>query len=254
MKVLITQICIIVFTCYYAGAQTHQVYKVFHSKYKHGKAQEALDIGMRTFLPAHQMNGVNVQVYQYVSGPWDAQIMIPIDGTKELNSLFSSARKVIYQSMVDLAGGEPELSNLIRRYNELVVTEQTDFVRLFSDPLQGVWYLTENKQGTTSLLDPYQKKIFENGHFAFIYKPEENHSWSMLGDYYVNANLLVETSTYTSDGKNIGITVTWKYQIKEDGSLLVEGPVKAIDSEGNDVLSSTYDGGNGRLVWQREIE
>ena len=99
---------------------------------------------------------------------------------------------------------------------------------------------------------PLQKKIFQNGNFALIYQPKENNSWSMLGTYYVMDKHLVETSSYTANGNYTGITVTWNYEITEDKSLHVSGPVSAVNADGKDVLQEIFKGGESHFIWQRD--
>ncbi len=237
----------------WAQAQHGDLYRVTYAKYKHGETQEALDIGFKIFLPAYQMNGINVAVHRHITGPWDAQIVVPIEGEEQIYSLLSPPESVSV-SMVELAGGNDQLQDLIEEYNELVVREESSLMVLKSDPLQGEWYLVQQGQEKANINEPFQKKVFQNGQFAFIYAPQENHSWSMIGNYYTHDDQLIETSSYTSNGQNTGITVTWNYQIQDDGILLVEGPEQAYDSEGNDVKQKIFGEANGRLVWQRKVD
>ncbi len=229
-----------------------QIYKVFQTKYHHGMVDEGLAIGTKIFQPAYASPGTAVEVYRYASGPWDLQVTIPMPPSMSLNEAFSdSADPKVYAKMIELAGGEEALSRQISKHDELVLKEETAFMYKLNDPLSGNWLLVEtnNTKGTKS--DPLQRKFYANDKFAFIYKPTEGHSWSMMGHYYITPDVLVETSDYTSNGENVGITVTWAYSIDKD-KLTFSGPISATNESGESVLESIFGGGNGKLVWVRE--
>lgn len=88
---------------------------------------------------------------------------------------------------------------------------------------------------------PFQFKLFSGKHYALIMEDNEGKwSSSVAGSYVLDGNIYRETVQYASPSfpkEVIGLTMDWKYEIKGD-TLFMEGPLKVVDTKGNDLSAS----------------
>ena len=115
-------ICLFTLTAF---SQEQELYRVHDTKYVHGRADEAIEIGMNLFQKAYEAIGINVQVYRYRTGSWDSRVVIPLKSEDDIQSaFFGPANTEVYQEMIKIAGSAEKVKEISDRFHSMVVREE----------------------------------------------------------------------------------------------------------------------------------
>ncbi len=124
----------LVFSFLFATAQSQELkpYITYKIKYKHGMTNKAMELGMTYFQKAHEQAGIHSEVYQYVTGPWDAQIIVPLKSNDTLEKSLFKGNPEVWQNIISLAGGEEKAGEVITQFNEMVLIQEYEIMKKVS--------------------------------------------------------------------------------------------------------------------------
>lgn len=104
-------------------------YTVTHTKFKHGKADEAREIIHNHFWKIDVRRGYNVMLYDVVAGDWDIVAYFPMEGPGELAWATTPSDAAWLALLADHEGGMDKATALREKYWSLVAEQKTEIVR-----------------------------------------------------------------------------------------------------------------------------
>ncbi len=135
MKTLIT-LLLIVFTLNSFGQNQEGVsnYDWFHAKYvkfKPGKASEARQLLQEYLYKANEISGRLVLTFESDMGDWDHIAYLHLkDGPKQLGSEIAEIESKWWNAVVVLAGSDQKAKEIIEKYNNCILTEKYNLVKM----------------------------------------------------------------------------------------------------------------------------
>ena len=106
-----------------------------------------------------------------------------------------------------------------------------------SSPIDGGWELYSKEKGgkTTFYKKPSQIKVYHDGHFSImVYDSTGKFDAAGAGTYELDGNKYVETFTYSSWAKGVGMKLSFDWELKGD-TLIFAGFKKVLKADGTDI-------------------
>ena len=109
-----------------------QEFQVRNIKFKQGLVEQGMEIGMKYFHSAQLAANIKTKVYQYHSGPWDAQILIPILPNSKVSEVvfgYGNNSGAVWQEMLKIGGSEDKVVSDLKVYQDCILEEEISYAK-----------------------------------------------------------------------------------------------------------------------------
>lgn len=109
-----------------AQDRTYSYKKVYMIEFKEGQKNEGMNIGEKYFGESLKALGVEVELYESLSGKWDAIIILESDKSTPFEDPYATEFQALLRKV---AGSDQQFRKDIDRYNDSILHQETHYFK-----------------------------------------------------------------------------------------------------------------------------